>query len=364
MRILKNYVLIEWFCLFILSLIATTFIFGVGNIFKLVELVIAKGVSFLSVFKIFVYLLPSLLIYTIPISILATTLLCFGRLSYENEIMAIRASGIRLFSFLVSIFMIGLFFGLLCLYFNDSLIPKAHYQLRTTIQEIGLKNPMAYLEEKTFIKAFQNYIMFIYKIRNDHLEDVRIYQPQIDKPTRTITAQNGEFILIPEKNMIRLVLQNGSADEPSFDDPSVFYKINFKRYNLTLRLKDPQELENLDKKVADMTIKELNQEIKKMQELNIDAQPLLVGLYRKFSLPFANIIFVLIAVPLAISIRRRERSFSVILCAAIGLLYYIVMVLGESLALRNKIGPELGAWLPNLAFFIIGVVLNIRSLEH
>ena len=97
MRILKKYVLSEWLTLFALSLVIISFILVVGNMVKLVELVIAKGVSFIAVFQLFTYLLPSLFVFSIPISILCASLLCFGRLAYDNEITAMRSSGISLY---------------------------------------------------------------------------------------------------------------------------------------------------------------------------------------------------------------------------------------------------------------------------
>ncbi|MBU4305179.1 MAG: LptF/LptG family permease [Candidatus Omnitrophica bacterium] len=364
MRILKNHVIKEWFSLFLLSLIVISFVLVMGNIIKLVELIITKGVEGFVVLKLFLYLLPSLLVFSIPISILSASLLSFGRMAYENEITAIRASGISLYPFLFVLLLIGILFSLTCLYFNDSLIPQAHYRMRTTLQEIGIKKPTAYLEEKTFIKAFKDYIIFIYRIQGDYLEDVRIYQPQTGKPTRTIIAEKGEFISIPEKNAIKLVLKNGSADEPSFDDPEFFYKLNFKNYNFTLNLQNNRGIEQLNKKIADMTIREIEREIEVMRMLKIDERPLLVGLYRKFSLSFSSLIFVLIGMPLAIRIKRRERSFGVALSLIICLFYYLFMALGESLALRNKLSPVIGAWLPNIFFLIIGLILSIKVLEE
>jgi len=365
MRILKNYISKEWFSLFLLSILTVSFVMAVGNIVKLVELVVAKGVAPLTVFKLFTYFLPSLLVFSIPISILTATLLSFGRMAFDNEINAIRSSGISLYPIAFNLLLVGTLLSLLCLHFNDTLIPKSHYNMRKTLREIGIKKPTTYLEERTFIKAFKNHIMFVYKIRDEKLEDVRIYQPQTDKPTRTIIAKKGEFISIPEKGAIKLILKDGMADEPSFDDPEVFYKLKFKTYHLTLYLEDPQQTsEHLDKKVTDMTIRELQMEIEKMKELSIDERPLLVGLYRKFSLSFSGLLFVLIGMPLAIRVKRRERSFGFGISLIICLLYYLLMAVGDSLALRNKINPLLGVWMPNIILFVIGAFLTIKILEE
>ncbi len=364
MKILKNYIFKEWFLLFALSIVIISFILVVGNIVKLVELVIAKGVNAGEILKLFGYLLPSLLIFSIPIAILTATLLGFGRMASDNEITAIRSAGISFYPIIADLLLVGLMFSLLCLYFNDSLIPQSHYRTRNILREIGVKKPTAYLEEKTFIKAFKGYIIFIYKIKGDQLEDVRIYQPQPDKPTRTIIAREGEFIPIPEKDAIKLLLRKGSVSEPTFAGNKMFYKMNFnKTYKILLELQDKQDIEKLGKKASDMTIRELNEEIKNLRNLGVDVQPLLVGLYRKFSLSFSSLVFILIGVPLAIKAKRRERSLGFGLSLIVCLFYYLLMALGESLALRNMVNPVLGVWLPNIVVLIIGGFLTFKVLE-
>ncbi|MFH2139065.1 MAG: LptF/LptG family permease [Candidatus Omnitrophota bacterium] len=363
MKILKNYILKEWFSLLLLSVIIISFVLVIGNLVKLAELVIAKGVTPGTVLKLFLSLLPSLLIFSIPISILTATLLTFGRLSSDNEITALRSSGISLYTLAIDLFLIGLMFSLLCLYFNDTIIPKSHYTMRSIVNEIGIKKPTAYLEEKTFIKAFKNQIIFIFKITNDSFQDIRIYQPQENKPTRTIVAKSGSFIPIPEKGSLKLELKNGTADEPSFEDPDIFYKLNFKTYHLSLYLNEVQTSTQLGKKVSDMSINEVKEEIKAMQKLDIDETPLLVGLYRKFSLSFSSLVFILIGMPLAIRVKRRERSLGFGLSLIICLLYYLLMAFGESFALRGKIDPIIGVWLPNTVMFISGVILTFKVIE-
>lgn len=363
MKILKNYILKEWLLVFLLSLLVISFVLVIGNIIKFVELTVAKGVNIREVGKLFILLLPSLLVFSLPISALTATLLCFGRLASDNEIIALRSSGISLYTIVMDLGLIGIMISLLSLYFNDSLIPKAHFLMRKTVYNIGIKNPTAYLEEKTFIKAFQDQIIFIYKIKGNNLEDVRIYQPQTDKPTRTIISEKGQFIPLLEKNAIKLELINGMADEPSFDNPNQFFKLNFKTYHLNLYLKGEKEINNLGKKIQDMTISEIKNEIEQFKFLGIDTRPLQVGLHEKFSLAFSSLAFILLGMPLAIRVRRRERSLGFGLSLIVCFLYYLVMAFGESLALRNIISPFWGMWFANFLLLFIGIFLIFKVIE-
>ena len=214
-----------------------TFVMILGNLIKIAELVINKGVDIFSVSKLFLFMIPYLLTYTLPIAALTAVLLSLGRLSSDNEIVAIRASGINLFSLILPLLIVGIILSLMLVIFNDRVIPYAHYATRKTLMEVGVKNPTAALEPGVFINSFEKYILFIYRIEENKLFNVRIYEPQgEDKPTRTIVAKRGEFIAIPEKNMVKLKLIDGTADEPDPENPTNFYKLNFKTYFMTLNL--------------------------------------------------------------------------------------------------------------------------------
>jgi len=189
MRILRTYVLKELLGPFILSLIVLTFVLLMGNIVKLAELVINKGVNILDVGKLLLFLIPYLLSYTLPMSVLTGLLLAMGRLSHDNEITAIRACGVGMGRLMLPILVIGLILSLFSVNLNSEILPKAHYASRTTLKEIGIKRPTAYLEPGTFIKTFEDYIIYIYSIRGNKLRHVRIWQPQKEgRATRTIIS--------------------------------------------------------------------------------------------------------------------------------------------------------------------------------
>ena len=137
MKILRKYIIKEIIAMFLFSLVIFTFTLVVGNIIRLAELVINKGVDIRLVGKLFFYLIPFLLSYTIPMSILTSVLLVFGRLSGDNEIVAIRASGINIYRLSLPILVIGLLFSLFSVVLNNEIIPKMHFASRKIIKNIG-----------------------------------------------------------------------------------------------------------------------------------------------------------------------------------------------------------------------------------
>lgn len=366
MKILKVYVLKELIGPFLMSLLVFTFVMVLVNIYKVFDLIISKGIGINYVARWFLYLMPYLLSYTIPMSILTGTLIAFGRLAQDNEIMAMRASGISLYRIMSPVVVLGLILSLVSVHLNDRIIPKAHFAARRLLAEIGTRSPAAFLEAGTFIKTFGGYIIFIYELKEkeNKLRHIRIYQPQEGRPTRTIIADRGEFISMPEKGMITLKLIDGTSDEPNPRDPSSFYKLNFDTYYLTLDLSESLGKGYVAKKLKDKTIDELRQEISRLRKKNVDTSPLLIEIHKKVSLGFASLAVVLIGLPLALIARRGERSIGFGIGLGVIVIYYILQAGGTALALKRTLPPTICMWSPNFLLAVVGVMLIRKTVER
>jgi len=133
MKILRDYLLKEFTGPFFLTLGVLSFVMVVvGNLKKIADLIINKGVNILSVLKIFVLLAPYIVTYALPIAVLVAVLMSLGRLSSDNEIIAIRASGINIFQLILPLIILGLILSLGLTLFNDRAASYAHYAYRKT----------------------------------------------------------------------------------------------------------------------------------------------------------------------------------------------------------------------------------------
>jgi len=365
MKILRNYFLKEFIGPLFLALAVLLFVMILGNLVKIADMVIRKGVDIYSVSKLFLFMIPYLLTYTLPIAVLTGVFMALGRLSSDNEIVAIKASGINLFSLILPLLIVGLILSLVLVIFNDRVIPYAHYATRKTLVEVGVKNPTACLEPGVFINSFQKYILFIYRIDENKLTNVRIYEPQgPGKPTRTIVAKRGEFIAVPEKNIVKLKLIDGTADEPNPENPNNFYKLNFRNYFMTLSLAQAQNKNEMEKKPKDMTIKELETEIEKLKKEDIDPAPLITEINKKLSLAFSPLVFILLGCPLAIITRRREKSINFGLTFLIVGIYYLLLIGAEALSMQGYADPNTAIWIPNVILGIVGAILTYRLCAY
>lgn len=366
MKILNSYILKELRNSFIFAFVIFTFILILGNLIKLADLVINKGVSLFSVGKLFLLLLPSLLNYTVPMAVLISILLTFGYLSANNEITAIRCSGFALYRLLIPLIMIGIMISLSLVVLENHIIPWSHFASRKTIIEIGSRKPASYLESGRFIKEFKDYIVFIHEIKGNKLKYIRIYQPRKGKKTRTIIARKGVLSStssLKEKKII-LKLIKGSSEEQDPSEPDKFYKCDFEEYPLILNLTQQLKKKKIEKKIKDMSIKELKGEIKQLKKKGILAIPLIAEIQRKFSFSFSVLAFIIVGFPLGIISKHKEKSIGFGIGVGIILFYYILMAAGKGLIISKNANPYFWMWLPNIIIITIGLILTYLAVER
>ncbi len=339
MNIISRYMLKELGGPFFGALFVSTVILAAGNIVQTVDMIMNKGVEFFQVIKIFLLFLPYVLIFTIPISVLSAVLLGFGRLSSDNEVTTLRTSGVSIYKVVFPVVICGFIISLLCVPLNDRVLPQAEFTARKLLKKIGMKHPAALLEAGTFIKGFKNYIIFVHGVRGNILEDIRIYQPREDKPTRVISAKTGQIIPLPEENSIKLRLMDGTADEVAPEKPDEFYKLSFQDYYMKLDLKKAVDISNIQKKAREKTVKELMDDISSLEKDDIDVIPLRIELHKKFALAFSSLVFVLAGIPLAITTHRREKFAGFALAIGLFLVYWGIMLSGIAFAIRGVIPP-------------------------
>ena len=359
MRILRNYILRECIIPFFLALGVLTCVFLLGNLIQLANLVINKGVSIASIGKIFLLYVPVLLGYTLLIACLISVILAFGRMSSDNEILAMRATGIHVKYLLYPLFITGIILSLVSIVLNEKVIPYAHHEQHKLLKDLGIKNPTALLEAGIFIHDFQGQIIFIHRIDGNKIYNITIYQPQPDgKPTRTIIARRGEFTPVPGKDQIKLKLMDGTSDEPDLNNPNNFYKLNFKNYFMTLDLS--QRDKNLEKKPKSMTLKELETEIYKLDRLLVDTTRLRTEYHRKIAWSFSALIFILLGFPIAVITHRRERAANVVLAMIAAATYYLLSLGCEALSIQHISPPGLTMWIPNILAGALAIFLNYK----
>ncbi len=365
MNILRRYCFKELVYPFFMSLVLVTFIFMVGNLFDLADLLVNKGVSLFDILKLLVLMIPSLLGFILPTAVLTAILLVFGGFAQNNEINAMKASGVSLIQLVLPIICAGFLLSFLALFLIDQVQPRSEYHSRQIIRDLVVKRPAAYLEAGRFVKDFEGYTFWINKISGNKIEGATIFQYQEDKPTRTIIAEKGEVIPSADQKSLAIRLYNGTSDEPNPADPTVLYKLNFETFVLS-NITIGKQRGGVQKKEKEMTIDELLYQLKNSDEVRNfpkKRRETESEIHKKISFSFATVVFVLIGLPVAVISRRGEALVSFSFSMGVVAIYYVLFVWGRMMAINGYLPVWLALWLPNYILLAVSAFLVRRMVQ-
>ncbi len=354
MKILRNYILKDFLSVFIFSLLILSMVMLMGNMMKISDMVVRKGVNILDALKILSFFLPYLLGFTIPLAFLLSVLLVMGRLTSDNEVVAIRVAGISLFKILNIFLILGFISSLFLFILNDRVIPDFHYRYRSEIKNIYSKNISALIEPGVFLEHFDNYILYVADKDGNKLKNIFIYEiDEKQKSTKVTFAKEGEFIV--EGNILKIKLENGFRDETLSKRELELYRLNFKVFFMDIPIQK-QEKVKVSKKPSDMRLGELRKKI-----ALIPSPKLLGEFHKRISFSFSCLAFIIFGFGVSLAVKHREKSINFGIAFLTAGIYYLLFILGETLLEYGFLAPILGMWLPNAIIISLGGYLIFKN---
>lgn len=362
MRIVRNYIFREITGSFLLSLFIFTFVLLLERIMQLVELVVSRGVSVADIIMLFLYILPSFLTLTVPMSFLLAVLLAFGRLSSDSEVIAMKASGVSFYQMFIPVSLLSVMTYVLTLYLMIYALPWGNQSFRVKVFDIASGKATTGLKERVFNDDFDGIVLYVDRLKDSGsgMEGVFIFD-QREKEGYTILAQEGGIASDPKAMTVTMRLKNGEIHQAG--EGSYYNRIAFATYDLRLNFKGSgsDKKGQISKGDREMTIAELSSKIAELKGKGGDPTPYQIELHKKFSIPFACIVFGLIGAPLGIQSKRSGRAWGFSISLAIFLIYYVSLTGGESLGDKGVIPPFIGMWGPNIVFLGIGLYLTVKT---
>jgi lipopolysaccharide export system permease protein len=357
------YVMKELGSILLLSLGVLTFILVLSRLGKLTDLVINKGVDLKDIAFLIAYSSPPYLIFTLPMSFLLATIVVLGRLSTENEILALKASGINLKYLFVPVTVMGLTIVCVGLLNTNLLLPRSGDLFRGTLVNIVKKGIAIEDKEGVFNDTIPGIVIYIDKVdtENRSLSGVIVSDDRDKEVKQTISATKGYIKLDPVTLDLTFVLENGSLHrwEKAKD---AYRSLSFKHYTFSMNLASMiSPGRELRKRAYEMDSKELNKALLTANEA--DRYDLYIEIYNRISIPFSSLAFVLLTVPLGIK-RRVEGKFSgVFYSLLLFIFYYVLMALTENLGKGLHLPALFVSFVPNMVIAGIGLYL-LRNLNN
>ena len=366
-KILHRYIFKEIAVPFALILFVLTFVLLMAKIIQLMDLMVNKGVSVLDIASLVVYLMPSFLMFTVPISLLIAILVGLGRMSGDNEITVMKASGISLYQIMIPVGIASTAAFLLTAVITLFLVPHGNYKTKLLLFDVAQKKASVGIKEKVFNDDFRGLLLYADKIpvSGEYLEGVLISDNRILKEPSTIVARRGYLLSDPKTFTLTLRLEKGSTHVVSPDFKS-YRKMDFGIYDINLDMESSlAELQNVQNKSStEMTFRELSESLRSGALESAALRELAIELHKKLTIPLSCLVFGILGAPLGIRAQRAVRSRGFTIGLAIVLIYYLLRMSGEALAETGRIHPALGTWAPTALFGAAGLYLFVMAARE
>jgi lipopolysaccharide export system permease protein len=332
---------------------------SVGVMFDLIRKIVEYGLPLLQALKALIYSLPSFLVLSFPMAVLLSTLLSYGKLSANSELLALRSLGIKTSRIIapaiaVSIFMTGLTF-----YFNDNLVPNSNKLAESTLRSgIGSsfnqgksKNNIIFTRKgsridptnkPTKINTFLTHIFYASRFENNIMKEVTVLDYSRENVKQILTANSAIF----DKDNSSWIFSEGSIISTNSIGQTT--SIKFKQY-LYPFVEGPLDLAKVPKDASDMSLKEALEAEKIYKKIGDIKQirKIQVRIQEKFTLPCACLVFGLIGSILGCkSNLRSSKSQGFGLSVILILVYYVMSFICSSFGVKGLVPPIIAAWFP------------------
>jgi lipopolysaccharide export system permease protein len=347
--LLDRYIFSELVSPFGVSLGALCFVMLTKELLRLVELLVAKGVGILAVLKVFAHLLPSFLVLTLPIAGIIASITAFGRLSFDKELVAMRAAGLSLFRLARPVFLFAILVFSLTLLLAQWGQPWSSLNLKKVALNLLRDQLVLALERGTFNEPIPRLVIFVADTQEPATaRSIFISDERNVDDRRIIVAAQYQVLMEPSTSHVALRLQDGVIHSRP-DQTDRYERTSFSTYDLKLSLNQSEYSTIEERPSYDSLVAQLDQSGWR----DPIALRRLIEYYKDLAFPTASLIFCILGVPVGIVSKRSGRIGGFAVGVVIVIIYYVLNVACEFLVTTTVIPPFVGAWLPNAVFVFI-----------
>lgn len=357
MKILQRYVLKELLLPCLLCFTVLSFIFMAGYLVKAADMIIGRGVPFTQTLYVLILVLPSIVSYTAPMSLLTGVLIVFGSLTQHNEFRAMKASGVHPLKFMSPPLILGFALSILMFVFNDQVGPPARYELRRATKKMIMQHPMALIEPGRFAKISSNILFLAKRVEGNEMKDIVAHEGvDSENPVRTIVAESGKIVMDSNTGQLEVQLFNGSVSESQDEG---IQSVQFKTYKFPTL--DEDDIRKMGKKKKDMTLAEILVDVSERTEKK-DQRELWTVFHQRIAFAFGSLVFTFIGIPIASIVKRGEVVISFGISMAATSLYYVLFAVAQTVASRGGLPPVISLWLPNILLLGVGAFFMRKAI--
>ncbi len=342
-----------------------SFVLVLGNIFKeLLDLLINRDVPVRYVLLFMLYVLPFSLTFTVPWGFLTAVLLVFGRMSADNEMIALRACGVSLLRVCLPVLAVAAGLCAFTFWINARVAPLAEMAMRESIATMARTNPAALFVPDEVVSQFHGKKIYVRGKQGDELADVTLIEEDTGgMPVRITYAREGIIESDEDNGELLLTLRDAKFeqrdDKKVFDYGAIRHGISVQEATVSIPLEDLVAGHLRGRPLRSYTLAELWGYLREVRG-TAEQTAVMTEMSKRLSMSLGCLAFALIAMPLGITAQRKETSVGFGISLGLAFSYFFFVVLSEML--RDDAGayPYLLLWIPNVLFIGIGTWLLLR----
>ena len=236
MNTLNKYLFKQSLIPFLLSVAVITTVLFLQFLIRAVDRFLGKGLDALTIFEYLYLNLAWIIALSVPMSLLISSVMTFGRMAQQNEITALKSAGVNLYNIIKPALWFGAMVATALCFFNNFILPEMNYNARLLARDIYKKKPELSIEPGYFVDMIPQYTMIVKEMDGKDFKDVKIFSKNQKSEQTTIYANQGS--LSSDGNMITIDLQDGEIHEIDLSDYDYYRKIRFKTHQIIISMDD------------------------------------------------------------------------------------------------------------------------------
>lgn len=363
MKLLDRHIFVELLGPFIFGVAAfATLMFASQELFRMTEMLSKYHMPLLVAVKFVLLSMPKYIVFTLPMSMLLATLLGFGRLSGDSEVVAIFAGGVSFYRIIVPVIIMALCVTGLSFVLSEIVVPtttSAYEQIWQSLKNEPLSTDKPFMDviAKDGETSTVFYVQHGIDMANHSLKDVSVIQYWNNKPAAFIygkeaywkggnswSFKDGYWKSLSSKETVSLIFQGSQTREITID-------------------RTPEQIALVQKGADTLSYAQLEDYIKMIKGTGADMNEYMVQLYQKIAIPLASLVFALVGAPLGLRPQRSSSAMGLGLSIVIIFAYWVLMHYMTILGNNGSVSPMMAGFIPTIAGIGAGGYLIFRAAK-
>lgn len=357
--LLYRYLTLEILAPFFASFLILTSVFFLVKLIPFLNVALELGIGFADFVILFSYIFPNMFLYSMPMAIMTSMIIAFSRLTVDREILALKASGVSVYTILPPVVLLSLIIAGITGYLSIKVIPSGETAMKQLLFQLAKEKIHRGIKENTFTEALGDVVVCVQSINQETgvWQNVWVSDMRGRTLPTIIMGQRGSMIGDTQKMRVTIVLEDGSIIRPNGVSAQT---VSFDRYQINIPLHIPSSVNGkgiAHQSVESMTMGQLRQTALLFGGNSEKGREALIHFHKRIALPAGCFILSLLGLPLGLQARAGRGAIGIPLGLGFFILYYILITAAKTLAEETTAPVAMAMWFPNIFYIILTLIL-------